>query len=170
MKTYPHIEDGQIIDLVRKDEHDAVVRELNERLSDFTQSHLHASARNVQTIQRQAVDLAKWQTMAELLKTALTDCKNRAMDKTIEMHPDDNAKGCVDDVLEWAETALAAYDAAKAGNLPDPLDEAVKRMEAVQMDELDEIWFARTGLEWIFDDAMERIRARLILAAKGEQP
>ena len=33
MKTYPYQEDGEIIELVRKDEHDAVVRELNERLT-----------------------------------------------------------------------------------------------------------------------------------------
>jgi len=33
MKTYPHQENGEIIELVRKDEHDAVVQELNERLT-----------------------------------------------------------------------------------------------------------------------------------------
>lgn len=33
MKTYPYQENGEIIELVRKDEHDAVVRELNERLT-----------------------------------------------------------------------------------------------------------------------------------------
>ena len=58
---------------------------------------------------------AKWQALAEGLAVALKDCKNRAMDKSIETHADDNAKGCVDDIWEWSEAALAAYEAAKAG-------------------------------------------------------
>ena len=36
----------------------------------------------------------------------LMEIKNRAQDKTIELHPDNDAKGCVDDVMEWAEKAL----------------------------------------------------------------
>jgi F0F1-type ATP synthase membrane subunit b/b' len=113
--------------------------ELLARLEDRTQSHLVASARDVQTIQQQAVDLAKWQAeaarlsaerehnanmagmwqaLAEGLAVALKDCKNRAMDKSIETHADDNAKGCVDDIWEWSEAALAAYEVARKAASP----------------------------------------------------
>lgn len=68
-----------------------------------------------------------WQALAEGLAGALKDCKNRAMDKSIETHADDHAKGCVDDIWEWAESALAAYEAATAGGAAkktaSPLDE-----------------------------------------------
>ena len=65
--------------------------ELLERLEERTQSHLLASARDVQTIQRQAVELAKWQALAEGLANSLTfwDVNN---------------------------SALAAYEAAKSAN------------------------------------------------------
>ncbi len=42
------------------------------------------------------------------LATVLRDIKNRALDETVRLHPDADAKGCVDDCLEWAESALAA--------------------------------------------------------------
>ncbi len=90
--------------------------ELLARLEEARTSHLHAAARDVQTIQQQAVELAKWQALAEGLARALTDCKNRAMDKSIETNADDHAKGCVDDIWEWSEAALAAYKAAKSAN------------------------------------------------------
>ena len=85
MTTIPYILNGELIDLVPKTEHDAVVAELEnqvtffvnasyeiadernklradnaellERLEERTQSHLHASARDVQTIRQQAVEL-----------------------------------------------------------------------------------------------------------------
>jgi chromosome segregation ATPase len=40
------------------------------------------------------------------LATVLRDIKNRALDETVRLHPDADAKGCVDDCLEWAESAL----------------------------------------------------------------
>ena len=55
MQTYPYTTDEGLIDLVRKDEHDAIVAELIERLREARESHLHASARDVQTIQQQSV-------------------------------------------------------------------------------------------------------------------
>lgn len=66
---------------------------------------------------------------------------------------------------DFARQLERELNAAKAN----AIDEAVKRMEEVPTYELDEIWFERTGLEWDFDDAMERIRTRLISGAKGEQ-
>ena len=184
----------KIIELVRKDEHDAVVAELQkhlkdanrgaevnshinqslagqvnklradnaellQRLEERTQSHLAASARDVQTIQRQSV-------LLDRLATALDDCKKRAMDKSIETHPDDHAKGCIDDIWEWTEAALAAYESAKSGNLPDPLSEAVKRMEEVPEDDLCSKLTSSTK----FGDFANQVRTRLIQAAKGGQP
>lgn len=46
--------------------------ELIDRLREARESHLHASARDVQTIQQQAVELAKWQALAGQLAEALT--------------------------------------------------------------------------------------------------
>ena len=59
MQTYPYPTPEGIIDLVRKDDHDAVVAELIDRLREARESHLHTSARDVQTIQRQSVELSK---------------------------------------------------------------------------------------------------------------
>lgn len=55
---------------------------------------------------------------ADRLAETLKDCKNRAMDKSIETHPDEHTKGCIDDIWEWAEEALAAYENNKKGNTP----------------------------------------------------
>jgi len=74
-------------------------------------------------------------------------------------------------------TLQPAYESAKSGNLPDPLAEAVKRMEAVPTEELEDVYFDSTsmGCEGVqlpddHDHGLARIRARLIQAAKGEQP
>jgi hypothetical protein len=84
MTTIPYIHNGELIDLVPLAElekaklaaigleaENAGLRadnaELLERLEERTQSHLHASARDVQTIQQQAVELAKWQAEASRL-------------------------------------------------------------------------------------------------------
>lgn len=37
----------------------------------------------------------------------IKDCSARASDTTITMHPDDHAKGCIDDIWEWSDAALA---------------------------------------------------------------
>lgn len=52
---------------------------------------------------RQAMEMRE--TMKDV-RELLQYCVNRALDKTIEMQPDDSAKGCVDDVIDWAESAL----------------------------------------------------------------
>ena len=129
MKTYPHVTDDGIIELVRKDEHDEVVAELEnrvtffvdanyeianernklrsdnakllQRLEDARQSHLHASARNVQTIQRQSVLLDR---LAQLVDDASEKADDGDIFKT-----------------EWetqARAALAAYESAKKGEQP----------------------------------------------------
>jgi hypothetical protein len=148
MKTYPYQDGGRLIQLVEKRELD----QLLDRLAEARDSHLHASARDVQTIQRQAIMLER---LAGALETLV---------KQAEYH---NAVG-----VYWdeAHSASAAYQSANLEPVANPIGEAVRRMEEVPMYELDEIWFERTGLEWDFDAAMERIRTRLISAAKGKQP
>lgn len=148
MKTYPYTTDEGIIELVRKDEHDAVVAELQreldasnasseseliqevqanamrliaqnerligernklrtdnaellERLEERTQSHLHASARDVQTIQQQSVLLDR---LANALK-AIAWIKETG-------RRDYSWTG------ETAFQALAAYDSAAKGEQP----------------------------------------------------
>ena len=46
-------------------------------------------------------------------RSVLVDIRNRTTDATIMLHPDADAKGCVDDCLEWSESALSAV---KGGN------------------------------------------------------
>jgi uncharacterized membrane-anchored protein YhcB (DUF1043 family) len=61
MTTIPYVLDGELIDLVPKSELDKALAnnaELLERLADRKQSHLHASARDVQMIQQQAIELS----------------------------------------------------------------------------------------------------------------
>jgi len=212
MKTYPYTTPDGIIELVRKDEHDAVVAEhfnslceaeelireirdnevnpqdeadkflrdhqpselsklradnaeLLERLRERNESHLAASTSDVQTIQRQAVELSKWQALAETLATALdSSAKLYENPEPTSMH---ELSMRAYDMRCIARQALATYDAAKSGNLPDPIAEAVKRMEAVDR------WPSVrefTTLGKTIGASMEDFRARLIQAAKGGQP
>jgi hypothetical protein len=39
-------------------------------------------------------------------RDALQQIRDRAMDKSIETHPDSDCKGCIDDVWEWSEQTL----------------------------------------------------------------
>lgn len=120
MKTYPHAEDGQIIELVRKDEYYAV-----------------------------ASELAKWQALAGTLAKSI------------------GGLSPIYGTTPAQDAALAAYESAKSGNLPDPLAEAVKRMESVDlMPSVREF----TTLGKTIGSAMQNLHARLIQAAKGEQP
>ena len=101
MKTYPYTTPDGIIDLVEKTEHDAIVSELLQRLEERTQSHLAASARDVQTIQRQSVLLDR---LAQLVDDASEKADDGDIFKT-----------------EWetqARAALAAYESAKKGEQP----------------------------------------------------
>jgi hypothetical protein len=108
--------------------------ELLARLEERTQSHLHASARDVQTIQQQAVELTKWQAeaarlsaerehnanmagmwqaLAEGLAGALSAIHRPLGDETADSG---NPCTCPTPPQGRAITAaLAAYEAAKAG-------------------------------------------------------
>lgn len=94
--------------------------ELLERLNERTQSHIHASSRDVQTIQQQAVELAKWQAEAAQLSAEREHNANMAgMWRALagglasRLNLWHNAAGNRCNVQDAA--ALAAYEAAKAG-------------------------------------------------------
>lgn len=121
MKTYPHQEGDGIIDLVHKDDHDAVVRELNVRLTK-------QQADMLDTIVQRQLEVTKWQAMAERLATALDnlshDCMNHSKDiqKIRWGHDGDcGAKLSAEQIEECcnaANPALAAYESAKKGKQP----------------------------------------------------
>lgn len=116
MQTYPYPTPDGIIDLVRKTEFDRLKWELEETKTELKNANRGAE-RNAKAnwelaghVNEARAKLAKWQTLAGHLAEALKDCKNRAMDKSIETHADDYAKGCLDEIWEWSESALAAYE------------------------------------------------------------
>jgi hypothetical protein len=83
--------------------------ELLARLEEARTSHLHAAARDVQTIQRQAVELAKWQALAEGLAVAANEYMDKCpadADETTAFY----AAGL------GLSQALAAQEAAKSAN------------------------------------------------------
>jgi hypothetical protein len=182
MKTYPYQDGDRLIQLVEKRELD----QLLERLAEARESHLAASARDVQTIQRQSV-------MLERLAGAL---KAIAWIREIG-HRDYSWTG------DTAFAALSAYESANlepcktcggtkmtsgwyptyadpdnAGMHPEaepcpdcqpvanPIDDVVRRMEAVPVSHLRNL---HTNSRTI-SDGVEAVRTRLIKAAKGEQP
>ena len=146
MKTYPYHTPEGIIELVEKRELD----QLLDRLAEARDSHLHASARDVQTIQRQAIMLER---LAGALETLV---------KQAEYH---NAVG-----VYWdeAHSAFSAYESANLEPVAKPIDEAVKRMEEVPVLELNKLHF--DAMDYGNFNDIEAVRARLIQAAKGEQP
>jgi hypothetical protein len=109
MKTYPYQDGDKLIQLVEKRELD----QLLERLAEARESHIAASSRDVQTIQRQAI-------MLKRLARALRDI---AWVKETG-HRDYSWTG------DTAFTALTAYEASKLEPAANPVDEAVRRMEA----------------------------------------
>ena len=265
MTTYPYATPDGIIELVHKDEHDAVVRELNERLtkqqadmldtiielrtqlaaiktaaanagfsewlrktlaayesakSDMLDTivQLRAELTNTHSIldgdeskiirnakdgypegrearvltlaervkslciyaadwkrwtEEKEVELTRWQSLAESLATALDnlshDCHNHAKDIIQIRWGYDGDCGSklsaeqIEECCDAAKPALAAYESAKSDPLPDPLAEAVKRMEEVTDGAIEAAY-------WESGSWTRNIRALLISAAKGEQP
>ena len=125
--------------------------ELLERLRERTESHLAASARDVQTIQRQSV-------LLERLANELHGLAN------MPEHDQDDAHR----LRHIAGKALDAYESANLAPISNPVDEAVKRMKAVPALELNKLHF--DAFDYGNFNDIEAIRARLISAAKGEQP
>ena len=129
--------------------------ELLDRLSEARESHLHASARDVQTIQQQAVMLER---LAKLLSRLKTKDWFTSGDK-----------GEVIVALDAGEvrSALDAYESANFEPVANPVDEAVRRMEEVPVLELNQLHF--DAMDYGNFNDIEAVRARLIQAAKGEQ-
>lgn len=106
-------------------------------------------------------DLARWQALAGQLAQPLKSITWRSA------VCNSGFRNLTEENSEAAIAALAAYESAKAGSLPDPLAEAVKRMEAVsKMPSVRVFATLNKTLAEAFDDYL----ARLIQAAKGEQP
>jgi formylmethanofuran dehydrogenase subunit E len=85
MTTIPYILNGELIDLVPKLELDKALAdnaELLERLEERTQSHLLASARDVQTIQQQAIELSAVKAALSGRTVSCSQCNESA--RTIE--------------------------------------------------------------------------------------
>jgi len=162
MKTYPYQDGDRLIQLVEKRELD----QLLERLAEARESHLAASARDVQTIQRQAIMLKR---LARALKEIAWIKETGQRDYSL--------------TGDIAFAALTAYEASKLEPVANPIDEAVKRMEAVPVKELRDEYMETLDDELhSFEDrdkpfttidlvntALEAVRTSLIQAAKGEQ-
>ncbi len=139
-----------------------------ERVTDLHHDRLDAAQR----------EQAKWQALASNMEDGLLAIKeaielvfwstfdgNEQIAATAETLRHDVSQ-TMGDAFEKVTTALAAYEAAKSGSLPDPLAEAVKRMEAVPAFELQEYCggFGQTFI--VPKEQIDYIRARLIQAAK----
>lgn len=120
MKTYPYQDGDRLIQLVEKRELDQLV----ERLAEARESHLAASARDVQTIQRQAIMLER---LADALEKMLYIIGVPSAGPETLWRTDDEVNEAYHTSLE----ALAAYESANPETIPNPIDEAVKRMEEV---------------------------------------
>lgn len=160
------MEGGELLTLVDIDEvHKltAANAELIERLRERTESHLAASARDVQTIQRQAIMLERFAKALEFYALG-----NHIGTETSDGSGDLWVSGGEDGKL--ARSALSAYESANLEPVANPIDEAVKRMEAVPWRELERLWdeapVDESGEETLAN-AYEAVRARLIQAAKS---
>jgi len=155
MKTYPYHTPEGIIQLVEKHEID----QLLERLAEARESHLHASARDVQTIQRQSIMLER---LAGALEKMLYIIGVPAASAETLWRTDDE----VNEAYHTSIEALAAYESANLEPVANPIDEAVERMEKVPVAHLRNL---HTNSRTI-SDGVDAVRTRLIQAAKGEQP
>jgi hypothetical protein len=134
--------------------------ELLERLRERTESHLAASARDVQTIQRQAIMLKRLADALALITEEYEDRRFQFGDDPLwQKHEGNNP-------LPTALAALDAYESANLAPISNPVDEAIKRMKAVPALELNKLHF--DAFDYGNFNDIEAIRARLIQAAKGE--
>ena len=108
MQTIPYNTDEGIIDLVRKYEHDAVVRELNERLTQQQSDMLD-------TIVQLRAELTSWQSMAERLADSL---KGIATLENGDFPSGDDWSDTSIATFHKMNVAIADYESAKSGNQP----------------------------------------------------
>ena len=77
-----------------------------------THAHQVVTLETALELQRQLADA---RVQRDRLAEALRGIKDRCTDETIKLHPDADAKGCVDDCLEWSEQALASLERKEEG-------------------------------------------------------
>lgn len=76
----------------------------------------------------------------------------------------------LNDAYHTSIEALAAYEAVKGEPVANPIDEAVRRMEAIPIHDLKMAYRKGAEILGLQCDAVESIRVLLISAAKGVQP
>jgi len=155
MKTYPHTTPDGIIELVRKDDYDTALELLREirdnEVNPQDEADKFLRDHQPSEMSKLRLELTRWQSLAERLAKSI------------------GGLSPIYGTTPAQDQALAAYESAKISNLPDTLVEAVKRMEAVPCEELNKAYWNSgqvANSEW----GCDRVRARLISAAKGEQP
>jgi len=159
MKTYPYQDGDRLIQLVEKSELD----QLLERLAEARESHLAASARDVQMIQRQSVELSKREVLAKMLATALdSSAKLYENPEPPSMH---ELSMRAYDMRCIARQALSAYESTNS--------EPVVRLNAAAPDLLEalEAIMGSDLFEWNGSAAFwlqDKVKAA-IAKAKGEQ-
>jgi hypothetical protein len=143
--------------------------ELLDRLSEARESHLAASARDVQTIQRQSVEICKLQALAESRKIDFVSLAKALLEtRDIQVFGD----GCSNQdrdvwiLAKMISDLLPAYESANLEPV-NTIDDAVRRMEEIDITDLYLAWDSNPSPR--LEDGIEGIRARLIQAAKGEQ-
>jgi hypothetical protein len=169
MKTYPYQDGDRLIQLVEKRELDQLV----ERLAEARESHLHASARDVQTIQRQSI-------LLERLAGALASITEEYEDRKFQFGDDylwvkhENV-----DALPNAFSALAAYESTNPEPVARLIAAAPDLLEALELyalsysdEELVHLAECTSGMGEISPVTAKReiIRRVAIAKAKGEQP
>ena len=147
MKTYPYQTPEGIIQLVEKRELD----QLLERLAEARESHLHASARDVQTIQRQSV-------MLERLAGALRDI---AWIKETGQR----------DYSWTGDTAFAALSAYESANLEpvNPVDVQTIQRQAILLERLADA-HRKISDKTIWPDTMRELARDALSAYESANP
>jgi hypothetical protein len=85
---------------------DAELAAVTDQRDELRKANEIISGREGEWIAKAHYDLDCMKEQRDRLAEALEDIRARCQDKTIELHPDSDAKGCVDDCLEWSEQAL----------------------------------------------------------------
>lgn len=132
MTTIPYLHNGELIDLVPKSELDKALAdnaELLERLEERTQSHIHASARDVQTIQQQAVELSAVKAALSGRTVSCSNCNESA--RTIDAMRE-AIKEAHDALSELASVGREYYDMDMGPNGAESLAQADAALAKIQ--------------------------------------
>jgi hypothetical protein len=152
MKTYPYHTPEGIIELVEQREYD--------ELAELALQLANLRAEDMATIKARSVMIDKLANALTLITEEYEDRRFQFGDDPLwQKHEGNNP-------LPTAFAALDAYESANFEPVANPIDEAVKRMEAVPVLELNKLHF--DAMDYGNFNDIEAVRARLIQAAKGE--